>query len=361
MADIVVTDVDGTISDGGDPIAGVIAHLRRKADAGYPVYVVTARSGDRRASTIAWLESNDVPHSRVILNDNGGDATAYKVGVAQRLLRNNTIAEWIENNPETRAALREAGVNAVSPSEFRSHAGGKVETRNVAVQDFEVRETTDGMSFSGYASVFDSPSEDLGFTEYVRPGAFAKTLRSKNNVMLLWSHDTSQPLASTRSKTLTLAEDSKGLIVDAQLPNTTIGRDAAELVRSKVVDSMSFGFSVPRNGDTWSTDGRTRDLVEVRLHEVSLVAFPAYRATSAQVRSVDALADRTGEDADVLSSALDALVSGRDLSEDEAGLLAAVVAKLAPVAEPEPVVEPAAAPSRLELLKKQLDLAYHGI
>lgn len=239
-----------------------------------------------------------------------------------------------------------------------------VETRNVSVQDFEVRETGDGMSFSGYASVFDSPSEDMGFIEYVRQGAFTRTLRSKNNVMLLWSHDTSQPLASTRSKTLRLAEDSKGLLVDADLPNTSLGRDASELVRSKVVDSMSFGFSVPPGGDAWSDNGKTRELRQVRLHEVSLVAFPAYARTSASVRSFDILADKTGEDADALASAITALESGDELTRDQAGLLSTVVAKLAPAPEPEQIaVVPSAddALATLERLRQQLDLVYKAI
>jgi phage head maturation protease len=67
------------------------------------------------------------------------------------------------------------------------------------------------------------------------------------------------------------------------------------------VDSMSFGFSVPKGGDTWSPDGATRELREVRLHEVSIVtAFPAYAATTAGVRSLDNLAAATGADASLL-------------------------------------------------------------
>ena len=234
----------------------------------------------------------------------------------------------------------------------------KVETRHVTVNDWEFREAADGMSFSGYAAVFNSESEWLGnFRETIAPGAFSKSLKSRNNVFLLWSHDTSMPLASTRSKTLRLSEDSKGLIVDADLPQTTQGRDAAELVRANVVDSMSFGFTVPSGGDSWSDDGQHRELRQVRLHEVSLVAFPAYRQTSASVRSIDALADVTGEDAEALNSALDALERGATLTEDQAGLLNTVVAKLAPAVEPEPLPEPVKA-SDLDVLRTKLDLHF---
>jgi HK97 family phage prohead protease len=88
--------------------------------------------------------------------------------------------------------------------------------------------------------------------------------------------------------TLNLSEDSRGLRVEAELPNTTYANDLAELMRSGVVDSMSFGFTVPEGGDTWQGD--TRTLSEIALHEVSVVTgHPAYPETAgASVRAVEA-------------------------------------------------------------------------
>lgn len=236
-----------------------------------------------------------------------------------------------------------------------------VETRHVTVNEWEFRDAGDGMSFSGYAAVFNSPSEPLPFRETIAPGAFSRSLKSRNNVFLLWSHDTSMPLASTRSKTLRLSEDSKGLLVDADLPATTMGADVSALLRSKVVDSMSFGFSVPAGGDSWSEDGSQRQLNAVRLHEVSIVAFPAYSRTSASVRSIDALADKTGADADALNGALDALERGETLTVDQADLLSTVVASLSPTPQPvEPEVEDEAKVN-LDLLRKQLDLHFKSL
>lgn len=237
----------------------------------------------------------------------------------------------------------------------------KMETRTFTVDDLEVREAPEGMSFEGYAAVFNSPSEPLPFTETIAPGAFSRSLKSRNNVFLLVNHDPARPLASTRSKTMTVEEDGRGLLVKATLPDTTDGRDLAVLLggggNPRVIDSMSFGFSVPRGGDTWSEDGSQRTLQQVRLHETSIVTFPAYRATSAAVRSLDMLAEKTGEDADALNGALEALERGATLTLDQAGLLTAVVAKLSP--EPEPVVEPVAHdPSEINLLKSKLDLAF---
>jgi HK97 family phage prohead protease len=213
--------------------------------------------------------------------------------------------------------------------------------------DFEVRSEGDGMTFTGYASVFNSPSEDLGgFVEYVAPGAFKRSLQSRNEVKLLWNHDSGEPLASLRGGTMQLFEDERGLKVTAQLPNTTRGRDIAELLRTKVIDSMSFGFNVIK--DSWSRDGQTRTLESVRLFEVSVVSFPAYEATVAQVRSAPSI------NADELADALLKLESGEELDEKNANLITEVVAKLKAQPEVQEVEDNGL--SILDLKQKQFDL-----
>jgi HK97 family phage prohead protease len=214
--------------------------------------------------------------------------------------------------------------------------------------DFEVRAEGDGMSFTGYASVFNSPSEDLGgFIEYVAPGAFRRSLQSRNEVKLLWNHDAGEPLASLRGGTMQLVEDDRGLKVTAQLPNTTRGRDVAELLRTKVIDSMSFGFNVIK--DSWSADGKTRTLESVRLFEASIVSFAAYPATTATVRSTDQAIDP-----DRLADALLRLESGDDLDEAQATLITDVVGKLKAQPESEDVADNGL--DLLDLKKKQFDL-----
>lgn len=251
----------------------------------------------------------------------------------------------------------------IEPGGERSAAKGQemqFETRHITVDEWEFRDDDDGMSFTGYAAVFNSPSEPLPFVETIAPGAFTRTLRSKNNVRMLLNHNPEKVLASTRGKTLRLSEDSSGLLAEAELPPTTVGRDLSISMRRGDVDSMSFGFTVPRGGDSWNDAGDRRELREVRLHEVSVVTFPAYPETSASVRAIDVLADKTGADAEALSSALDALGSGGGLTRDQADLLSTVISELAPTPEPEP--EPSAdVKSALDLLRAQLDLAYKAI
>jgi HK97 family phage prohead protease len=246
------------------------------------------------------------------------------------------------SGPSKRAAQRAldyaegvvARIEAENEGRAKGEALSKIETR-IQATDFEIREDeTGGMLFEGYAAIFNSPSEPLPFIEKIAPGAFRGSLKQRNDIKLLWNHDTGQVLGSTRAGTLSLIEDERGLRVKAQLPNTTLGRDTAELIRRGDVDSMSFGFSVPRNGDSWNSDGTERTLNQVRLHEVSIVAFPAYTATAgtATVRGLDKIAKRADVDPDQLADALLKIESGMTMSLEEKSLITKVLDTLAPEA-----------------------------
>lgn len=201
--------------------------------------------------------------------------------------------------------------------------------------DFEVRELEDGgMTFSGYASVFNSRSEDLGgFTETVAPGAFSRSLKSRNNMFLLYDHNPANVLASTRAGTMRLTEDSHGLFVEADIAPTSLGKDVATLIRRSDLDSMSFGFSVIR--DSWNDAGTERTLHAVRLAEVSIVSAPAYTATAGTVavRGLAKIAKRAGVDTDELADVLLKLEEGTNMSLEEVSLLTKVVHELSPESE----------------------------
>ena len=248
-------------------------------------------------------------------------------------------------------------LEAENEGRAKGEALSKLETRIVEVDKFEIREDASGMFLEGYAALFNSRSENLGgFTETIQPGAFRASLRSRNDVKLLWNHDSGAVMGSTRAGTLTLTEDERGLKVSATLPDTTYGRDARELVRRGDVTGFSFGFSMPaRGGDEWSSDGTERVLKSVRLHEVSLVAFPAYPATNgtATVRGLDKIAQRANVDADALADALLKIENGEDISSDDRTLLQTVIDELAPAPEA-PVVDNSL--EMLALKKKKLQL-----
>jgi HK97 family phage prohead protease len=234
----------------------------------------------------------------------------------------------------------------------------KIEKRTNEVQ-FELRavENGDGMTFTGYAAVFNSPSEPLPFIERIAPGAFKRSLKARNDIKLLWNHDTGAVLGSTRAGTLKLEEDNYGLRVTAVLPDTNLGRDVRTLVQRGDVNAMSFGFSVPAGGDSWNAEGTERTLKSVRIFEVSVVAYPAYQQTAgtANVRSFDAVATRAEVDADKLADAMLAIEDGKDLSLEQSELLTTVIQRLTP--QEEVVAEENSEDlTALELKKKKFEL-----
>ena len=326
---IIISDIDGTILNGDTPIAETVAFLQETEE---DVYIVTGRNEEQRAATVRALAAAGVEYEELLMNPGStADTLNFKRETAQRLLEEYDVVLAIENNASMRRMYRALGIKAVNVGELppaTRKATTVMETRAHFVDDMEIRAVGDKMTFKGYAAVFDSDSEPLPFIERIRPGAFARTLKSRNNVRMYVNHNDSQLLASTRSGTLRLKEDSKGLLAEADLPMTTDGRNMSILLEQRIVDSMSFGFSVPRGGDTWSADGSRRTLTEISLFEVSVVTgMPAYAATSAGVRK---LAARVAVDEVTLAAALVTLESGEELDEAQADLIRGVVDQLAP-------------------------------
>lgn len=156
--------------------------------------------------------------------------------------------------------------------------------------EFRVAEDGDGLTFRGYAAVFNQLSEDLGgFRERILPGAFTRTIRDKRAIKMFLNHNSDVVLASTFGGTLRLSEDDKGLLAEADLPDNEWGRPVADAVRRGDINSMSFGFQSLRAKAAPAEDGIVEQH-EVRLWEVSPVtAWPAYPQTSASVRELAAV------------------------------------------------------------------------
>lgn len=216
-----------------------------------------------------------------------------------------------------------------------------------------------GFRFQGYAAVFNTDSRGLDFTETILPGAFNRSIsaatRGEWEVKAFQDHDPKMFLGSTRTGSLSLSEDKLGLSVDLQLnPEVSYARDlAANLRRDGAGSGMSFGFSTPRLGDQWSSDGSRRELKSVKLHEVSVIVggTPAYEATIglASVRSVAKLAKLDPEE---VRTALSGLISGK-LDAERAATVRAMLGAL--VGDPETVPEPGD-PADLSLQMRRLQL-----
>ena len=171
------------------------------------------------------------------------------------------------------------------------------ERRTFETIDLQVR-SVDGQppTIHGYAAVFDAWSEPmLGqngrmFRERILPTAFDRTLSAGTDVHALWNHNSDLPLGRTRNGTLTIVRDAVGLRVSIVPPDTSWGRDAVESIRRGDVTGMSFAFQVSGRGHEWlrGENGLAEHvLIDADLYEVSPVAFPAYRATSVDVRSIE--------------------------------------------------------------------------
>lgn len=139
-------------------------------------------------------------------------------------------------------------------------------------------------SISGYAATYNTLSQDLGgFREIIRPGS----IQPHTDVRALLGHERANLLGRTKSGTLKLNLDEKGVGFSLELPNTTLGRDVAEMLQRGDYDSMSFGFKTTK--DVWSTssEGTIRELHGIDLREISIVAEPAYSGTSVSVRALE--------------------------------------------------------------------------
>jgi HK97 family phage prohead protease len=139
-----------------------------------------------------------------------------------------------------------------------------------------------GRRLEGYAALFGVEAKLPSFTEVLSEGAFANSLRG--DILALVDHDPARILARTKSKTLRLAEDSKGLQFDLSVPDTSVGRDILALADRGDLGGMSFAFTVAMGGERW--DGNKRTLTAVNLREISVVSsWPAYEGTVVNARA----------------------------------------------------------------------------
>ena len=177
------------------------------------------------------------------------------------------------------------------------------ETRLQSLDNFTVEQRagaeadTGKMIIEGYAVVFESETvigdtARGGFYEVIDRNAF--TGCNMRDVPLRYNHSDAVPiLARTRNKSLQLSIDNKGLKIRAELLNTQDARDMYERIKSGLIDSMSFAFTVADGGEqiTSRNGVPVRRITKFeRLFDCSVVDVPAYEATSVYARSIE-LAD----------------------------------------------------------------------
>jgi uncharacterized protein len=162
-------------------------------------------------------------------------------------------------------------------------------TIDVDVESLDTR----GRTVHGYAALYGVLSEDLGgYREKLAPGAFADVVNS--DVRALLNHDKNEILGRTKSGTLRLHDEERGLRFELDLPDSPLGNNVREAVRRGDLDGASFRFEVGE--EDWAGEVRTIKTVKA-LHDASLATYPAYPEASIELRTKPETKEETVETA----------------------------------------------------------------
>ncbi|MER0179460.1 HK97 family phage prohead protease [Heyndrickxia faecalis] len=163
----------------------------------------------------------------------------------------------------------------------------EMKTREMRTFDITGLQKRDGLNdqptmITGYASVFNSKTS-IGefFDEVIAPGAFSKSLANNSDVRALFNHNWDKVLGRTKSGTLRLFEDDRGLKFEIDLPDTSVARDLAESMARGDINQCSFGFFATSENWDYTSEPALRTVTEVELYEISIVSIPAYEDTEA--------------------------------------------------------------------------------
>jgi HK97 family phage prohead protease len=211
-------------------------------------------------------------------------------------------AQWVEIFNSAYKAAKKAGMsdkdaegkafaeaNGVIKKESKAMSKFERSFLSLETTEFRVEKEGDKSFITGYAAVYDQPTDKvgMGMREVVKKGAFDRALKEKQDVRALYNHNPSDILGRTKAGTLTLSSDAKGLKYRIEMPNTTMGRDVMESVKRGDISQSSFGFRVKRQAWVQSADPNdkdkvimTREIHDVDLGDVSPVTYPAYDGTS---------------------------------------------------------------------------------
>jgi len=248
-------------------------------------------SGGRSQGVVKEIETNGQIESDSGFKVNGtAEDPAALISIYEY---DSEESAFVERKPPLRVAHLFSTLTKVDGAEVRS-LSEVVEQR---AYDGELKAAVEGRTVEGYASVFNSMSEDLGgFREIILPGAFSNVL--DNDVRALYNHDSNYLLARTTSGTLELKEDDKGLYYRFEMPNTSYGNDMLELFRRGDLSQSSFGFTVEKDSWRMEEGQHVRYIERVgSLFDVSPVVYPAYASASSGLRSAEPKGEGEAEEA----------------------------------------------------------------
>ncbi|MEM7416780.1 MAG: HK97 family phage prohead protease [Gemmatimonadota bacterium] len=172
-----------------------------------------------------------------------------------------------------------------------------LERRYIRPMGLELREANEdegtGPMLVGYSVVFDSDSEDMGFIEQMDAASITEEVLTESDIRGLYNHIPSNllgrsPAGEIDGETMRLKVDDRGLYFEIDLPDTTVGRDVAELVRRGDLTGNSFAFTVAEDEWDYESDPPRRRVTRVgELFDIGPVTYPAYPETVVSGRALE--------------------------------------------------------------------------
>lgn len=154
--------------------------------------------------------------------------------------------------------------------------------------------TSEDRTVEGYATVFESPSQYIGWVETIHRGAITEETIKESDVLAKFNHNDEKVLARSNkgNGSLLLEIDDNGLRYMFEAPKTNLGDELLEYLHRGDITQSSFAFTVSKeeNAERWyKKDGMIyRDIYKIdKLYDVSPVFQPAYEATSCSARFAD--------------------------------------------------------------------------
>lgn len=243
----------------------------------------------------------------------------YPFGKSGKIYRRGVIAAKSRAAQQGLTAVAETADNLLKAIDKKlgkdeDKSAGETERRYLPFGE-EMRAFEDGESLiiEGYPIVYDVYAPIGWFREIIRVGAATKALKNADE-LVLWDHESGQPMARRSASTLKVAEDEYGVFIRADVSKTRWGRDGYEAIKNKVITKMSFAFDMNGGEEKWPKEEiegvqiETREILSFgHLYDYSPVSFPAYKTTSVNARMIE-LATRN-RPVPELSGAADAVAS----------------------------------------------------
>ena len=237
---------------------------------------------------VKWNSSGGNAYGRIIQVETDGvieadsgfevNGTSDDPAALIRLFRYSSEEDaYIERKPVLNVAHRFSSLEKFDAEVRKS--SGVIEQREFRMESME----HNGDVVRGYAAVYDSDSEFMGYYEQIEKGAFDDVLN--DDVRAYYNHDENYLLGRVSSGTLRIGTDKRGLYYEVDLPNTTYANDLVELMKRGDINQSSFAFLISE--DRWEErDGKTYRIIEKvsRLLDVSPVAMPAYQMATSELK-----------------------------------------------------------------------------